>query len=75
MANTPRTRAHAARQARPVHLERIDVCHERESSLCGHCHAPLALIGEDISKQLDIEPARFFVIRHIRPQYTCRHWT
>ena len=29
-------------------------------------------IGEDISEQLDVEPARFFVHRHIRPQYACR---
>ncbi len=27
---------------------------------------------EDISEQLDIEPIRFFVHRHIRPQYACR---
>jgi transposase len=32
----------------------------------------LVKIGEDVSEQLDIEPARFFVVRHIRPQYACR---
>jgi transposase len=32
----------------------------------------LVKIGEDISEQLDVIPARFFVIRHIRPQYACR---
>jgi transposase len=25
-----------------------------------------------VSEQLDVEPARFFVHRHIRPQYACR---
>lgn len=30
------------------------------------------LIGEDVSEQLDVEPAKFFVHRHIRPQYACR---
>lgn len=30
------------------------------------------MIGEDISEQLDVEPAKLFVHRHIRPQYTCR---
>jgi transposase len=25
-----------------------------------------------VSAQLDVEPARFFVHRHIRPQYACR---
>ena len=29
-------------------------------------------IGEDIIEQLDAEPARFFVYRHIRPQYACK---
>jgi transposase len=28
----------------------------------------LTLIGEDLTEQLDVEPARFFVHRHIRPQ-------
>jgi transposase len=32
----------------------------------------LIKIGEDVSEQLDVEPARFFVHRHIRPQYACR---
>ncbi|NDV14056.1 IS66 family transposase zinc-finger binding domain-containing protein [Crenobacter caeni] len=27
------------------------------------------MIGEDVSEQLNVEPIRFFVIRHIRPQY------
>ena len=29
-------------------------------------------IGEEIIEQLDVEPARFFVHRHIGPQYACR---
>jgi len=32
----------------------------------------LIKIGEDITEQLDVEPAKFFVHRHIRPQYACR---
>ena len=35
--------------------------------------AALVLIGEDVSEQLDVEPARFFVHRHIRLQYACRY--
>ncbi|NVM75047.1 transposase [Duganella sp. SG902] len=34
--------------------------------------ADLVKIGEDVSEQLDVELARFFVHRHIRPQYACR---
>lgn len=69
-ARKPRVRA--GRQPLPEHLERIEVRHEPESCTCGHCQRELVKIGEDISEQLDIEPARFFVIRHIRPQYACR---
>jgi len=66
----PRTRA--GRQTLPEHLERVDVRHEPDSCTCSACQSDLVKIGEDISEQLDIEPARFFVIRHIRPQYACR---
>ena len=67
---SPRTRA--GRQALPEHLERVEVRHEPDSCTCAACQSELVKIGEDVSEQLDIEPARFFVIRHIRPQYACR---
>lgn len=65
-------RARAGRQPLPDHLPRIEHRHEPESCTCGQCGAGLSLIGEDISEQLDVEPAKFFVHRHIRPQYACR---
>ena len=65
-------RKRAGRQPLPAHLERIDHHHEPESCQCGQCGADLVKIGEDVSEQLDVEPARFFVHRHIRPQYACR---
>lgn len=70
VTRTPRTRT--GRQPLPAHLERIEVRHELERCTCGRCQSALVKIGEDISEQLDIEPARFFVVRHIRPQYACR---
>lgn len=65
-------RPRAGRQSLPDHLPRIDHHHEPQSCTCGTCGQDLIKIGEDISEQLDIEPARFFVHRHIRPQYACR---
>lgn len=65
-------RPRAGRQPLPAHLERVEVRHEPECCTCGQCQSPLVKITEDISEQLDIEPARFFVVRHIRPQYACR---
>ena len=66
-AKAPR-RAHPGRQALPDHLLRIEYRHEPDSCACGQCGSALTKIGEDISEQLDVEPARFFVNRHIRPQ-------
>jgi transposase len=65
-------RERAGRQPLPEHLTRIEHRHEPESCTCGKCGKDLVLIGEDISEQLDVEPAKFFVHRHIRPQYACR---
>ena len=51
----------------PDHLPRIEhgprpaPLHEPESCTCGQCGHDLTKIGEDISEQLDVEPARFFV--------------
>jgi len=67
---SPKSRA--GRQTLPEHLERVEIRHEPESCTCATCQSNLVKIGEDVSEQLDVEPARFFVIRHIRPQYACR---
>jgi transposase len=70
-AKPPRQRA--GRQPLPPHLPRIDQRHEPESCTCGACGQDLKLIREEITEQLDVIPATFRVIRHIRPQYACRH--
>ena len=61
------------RKPLPAELPRVEYRHEPESCSCGACGADLVKIGEDITEQLDVEPARFFVQCHIRPQYACRH--
>ena len=68
----PAKRQGAGRQPLPSHLPRIEHRHEPESCTCGQCGKDLIKIGEDITEQLDVEPARFFVHHHIRPQYACR---
>jgi len=65
-------RPRAGRQPLPEHLPRIEHRHEPDSCQCGQCGKDLIKIGEDITEQLDVEPAKFFVHRHIRPQYACR---
>ena len=60
------------RQPLPAHLPRIEHRYERVDCQCDVCQQPLTIIGEDVSEQLDCEPIRFFVHRHIRPKYACR---
>ena len=60
------------RQILPAHLERIEHRYERSDCQCDVCQQPLTIIGEEVSEQLDCEPIRFFVHRHIRPKYACR---
>ena len=71
-ADTPRPHKRMGRNRLPPELPRIEHRHEPESCTCGACGRDLVKIGENISEQLDVEPARFFVHRHIRPQYACR---
>lgn len=65
-------RQRAGRQPLPEHLPRLEHRHEPATCTCGQCGGELVKIGEDISEQLDVTPAKFFVHRHIRPQYACR---
>jgi transposase len=70
--NTVRVqRQGAGRQAFPAHLPRIEHRHELgaegQACNCKSCGSLLTLIGEDVSEQLDVTPAQFFVHRHIRP--------
>ena len=57
----------------PEHLPRVDVVHELDeaSRVCPHDGATLEAFGEEVSEQLDVEPARFRVLRHRRVKYRC----
>jgi len=68
----PRTRG--GRLALPPELPRVDIVHDVADDQ-KHCHndgAELVCIGEKISEQLDIIPAKIQVIRHIRRKYACK---
>ncbi|MBK8815637.1 MAG: IS66 family transposase [Methylococcaceae bacterium] len=60
------------RQPLPEHLPRIEHRHEPANCTCGQCGGKLSHIRDDITEQLDVEPAKFYIHRHIRPQYACR---
>lgn len=44
-----------------------------EEKICPHDGVVLTAIGEEISEQLDIEPAKVRVLRHVRRKYACPH--
>ena len=56
----------------PENLPREDRIHDipEEEKTCG-CGAALSRIGEEVSEELEVIPARIKVIRHIRPKYAC----
>ena len=70
-----RRRDEHGRSAIPEHLQRRDVVHDltEAEKLCGCCGRVRVCIGSQTAEQLDLEPARFFVLRTIRMSYACRH--
>jgi transposase len=58
------------RRPLPEHLPREHVVHE-PSCACPDCSTTMKRIGEDVSEVLDYVPARFRVIRHVRPKLAC----
>ena len=67
-------RKKCGRKPLPAHLPRIKVIHDlnEDEKICEHDGQPLHKIGEEISEQLDIIPAKIQVIRNIRFKYACR---
>lgn len=58
------------RRPLPDHLPRESVVHE-PACRCPACGGALRPIGESISEVLEYVPARFKVIRHVRPKLAC----
>ena len=58
----------------PDNLPVVDAVHDIDDAdkVC-ECGCLKERIGEEISKQLDIIPAKIQVIKHIRPKYACKH--
>lgn len=71
-AATPQTeeKTKPVRRPLPEHLPRERVVHEPACN-CPDCGTAMKKIGEDVSEVLDYVPARFRVIRHVRPKLAC----
>lgn len=79
-ATAPQSVAIAAHERKPrgrkklsPDLPRVEVIHDltEAQKVCAADGTPLVRIGEQVSEQLDIIPAKIRVLRHIRPQYAC----
>jgi transposase len=58
------------RRPLPDHLPREEVRHEPAGD-CPDCGSALEHLGDDVAEVLEHEPARFKVIRHVRPKLAC----
>ncbi len=60
------------RRQLPDHLERVRVTHELdEEHRHGECGGQLVPIGEEVTEQIGVIPARQFVIQHVKIKYAC----
>ncbi len=69
-----RKRQHPGRQALPANLERVErvISCSPEQSRCAHCGKATEVIGYEQSEQLDVEPAKYFVLVIKREKRGCR---
>lgn len=69
---------HRARQRResrpslPSHLPEVEVVVEPQATACPCCSGQMHVIGEDVSRRLDVVPAQYQVLVTRRPKYACR---
>jgi len=69
---SPKRKKGHGRRPIPDHLPRTDVPHDvpPEARVC-NCGREKARIGEDVTEQLEYQPGKVFVYRHIYPKYAC----
>lgn len=65
------SRRPSCRKPLPPHLPRETEIHLPEHQQCPDCGKALRQIGEDVAEVLEYMPARFKVIRHVRPRLAC----
>lgn len=63
---------HPGREKLPEHLRRVEKIIPCPEQICAGCGKETAVIGYDISEQLDVEPAQYFVRQIKREKRVCR---
>jgi len=74
-ARAPRQRPHPGRQELPANLPRVErvIACAAEQCQCSRCGQPTTVIGYETSEQLDVEPAKYFVLVTKREKRACQH--
>ena len=74
-AKSQKRRKHPGRQELPAELPRVErvIACAPEQCTCSACGQPTAVIGYDVSEQLDVEPAKYFVVVTKREKRACKH--
>jgi transposase len=73
-AASRKRRPHPGRQELPVDLPRVErvIACAPEQCTCQACGRPMEVIGYDQSEQLDVEPAKYFVVVTKREKRACK---
>jgi transposase len=68
------SRKHPGRQELPAHLPRVEkiIACSPEQCICGNCGKETGVIGYEQSEQLDVEPAKYFVVVTKREERACK---
>ncbi|WP_455389903.1 IS66 family transposase, partial [Petrachloros mirabilis] len=71
-------KSHHRRKKRQIDWEKLrQIRHDHdlsdEEKICSCCGRTMDRIGEDITRELELEPARLEAHIHVRPKYACRH--
>ena len=74
---TPRQRRrtrHRGRRSLPDHLPRCthEIHPPEEEQTCPCCGERKVVFGQDVTEELDVVPAKFFVNRYVRFKYACQ---
>jgi transposase len=74
-AKREKSRKHPGRQELPAVLPRVErvIACTPEQCACKACGQPTAVIGYDVSEQLDLEPPKYLVVVTKREKRACKH--
>ena len=74
LPSAPTRRRHPGRQTLPPDLPRVErvIACTAEQCVCGNCGGETTVIGYEQSEQLDVEPAKYFVLVTKREKRACK---